>query len=79
MITSRGERDSPMTQLVVSKKGKITVETLRKENMLDRPSTGRAHKESDECNKALLQERSLITASHGGSLRSTRNSFIFAD
>lgn len=44
------------------KKSKNIVETLRRENILDRPTAKRAHKELDECDKALLQERAALAA-----------------
>lgn len=44
------------------KKSKNVIEALQKEKVLDRPTAKRAHKELDQCDKALLQERAVLAA-----------------
>lgn len=44
------------------KKSKNVVKELRKENILDQSTAKRRHKELDECDKALLQERAALAA-----------------
>lgn len=44
------------------KKSKNVIESLRKDNILDRPTAERAHNELDQCDKALLKERAALAA-----------------
>lgn len=44
------------------KMSKIVVGNLRHDKVLDRPSAKRAHKELDDCDKAILQERAVLAA-----------------